>query len=88
MTKNCSQCQHIRHEKDESAFKCVTRTYHLLPGQPVSLLLDAGLGALAANGQRLHHEAVLHGQVQLPGGLLGVHAEHAAQVPRQAEVEK
>lgn len=60
-------------------------TYHLVAGQPVPLLLDAGLGALAADGQRLHHEAVLDGQAQLPGRLLRVHAEHPAQVPAQVE---
>lgn len=63
----------------------VTGTYHLIAGQPVSFLLDAGLGALAADGQRLHHEAVLDGQAQLPGRLLGVHAKHPAQVPAQVE---
>lgn len=60
-------------------------TYHLIAGQPVSFLLDAGLGAFAADGQRLHHQAVLHGQAQLPGRLLRVHAEHSAQVPVKEE---
>lgn len=60
-------------------------TYHLIAGQPVSFLLDAGLGAFAADGQRLHDQAVLHGQAQLPGRLLRVQAEHAAQVPVQVE---
>lgn len=58
-------------------------TYHLVAGQPVSLLLDAGLGAFAADSEGLHHQAVLHRQAQLPGGLLGVHAEHTTQVPAQ-----
>lgn len=58
-------------------------TYHLVAGQPVALLLDAGLGALAADRQRLHDEAVLDGEAQLPRRLLRVHAKHAAQVPAQ-----
>lgn len=64
------------------------QTYHLVPRQPVSLLLDAGLGALAANSQGLHNEAVLHGQTQLSGSLLWVHAKHTAQVPEQVEIEE
>lgn len=56
-------------------------THHLVPGQPVALLLDAGLGAFAADGQSLHHQAVLHSQAQLPGRLLRVHPKHTAQVP-------
>ena len=58
-------------------------TYHLIPGQPVSFLLNAGLGALAADRQGLHHQAVLYSQAQLPGRLLRVHPKHATQVPRQ-----
>lgn len=60
-------------------------TYHLIAGQPVAFLFDAGLGAFAADGQRLHDQAVLHGQAQLPGRLLRVHAKHPAQVPVQVE---
>lgn len=59
------------------------QAHHLIPGQPVSLLLDASFWALAANSQGLHHQAVLHGQAQLSGGLLRVHAKHTAQVPVQ-----
>lgn len=62
-------------------------TYHLISGQPVSFLLDACLGAFAANSQGLHHQPVLHSQAQLSGRLFGVHAKHTAQVPAQVGVD-
>lgn len=68
-------------------FLCVAKpadcdgAHHLVSRQPVALLLDAGLGALAANSEGLNDQTVLHSQTQLSCSLLRVHAKHTAQVP-------